>query len=51
MTMFLICRFLATEKGGHIADADGSVSKKWKWPVNNMKIFSPENIQVMPATE
>lgn len=39
-------RFLSTEKGGHLAEADGTIVRKWKWPVNNVKLTSPVNIQL-----
>ncbi|XP_078341968.1 uncharacterized protein LOC111107827 isoform X2 [Crassostrea virginica] len=39
-------RFLSTEKGGHVAEADGTIVRKWKWPVNNVKLTTPVNIQL-----
>nr|XP_034307211.1 uncharacterized protein LOC105319401 isoform X7 [Crassostrea gigas] len=39
-------RFLSTEKGGHLAEADGTIVRKWKWPVNNVKLTSPANVQL-----
>lgn len=39
-------RFLSTEKGGHLAEADGTIVRKWKWPVNNVKLTSPVNVQL-----
>ncbi|XP_078001510.1 uncharacterized protein LOC144453994 isoform X1 [Glandiceps talaboti] len=31
-------KFLATEKGGHMADTDGTINKKWEWPVPHQKL-------------
>jgi hypothetical protein len=42
----MLCRFLSTEKGGHLAETDGTIVRKWKWPVNNVKLTTPINIQV-----
>ncbi|XP_055999633.1 uncharacterized protein LOC125656907 isoform X4 [Ostrea edulis] len=39
-------RFLSTEKGGHLAETDGTIVRKWKWPVNNVKLTTPINIQL-----
>ncbi|XP_062584054.1 uncharacterized protein LOC134245821 isoform X4 [Saccostrea cucullata] len=39
-------RFLSTEKGGHLSEPDGTIVRKWKWPVNNVKLTTPVNIQL-----
>ncbi|KAK6175783.1 hypothetical protein SNE40_014175 [Patella caerulea] len=39
-------RFLATNMGGHLAEKDGSVTRKWKWPAANVKIANPLSLQV-----
>ncbi|XP_048257382.1 uncharacterized protein LOC124136360 isoform X1 [Haliotis rufescens] len=41
-----VVKFLATEKGGHLAEDDGTVSQKWKWPHGNVKITSPVSFQI-----
>jgi len=39
-------RFLATEKGGHLSEANGQLVRKWKWPQANVKITEPITFQV-----
>ncbi|KAL4226564.1 hypothetical protein ACF0H5_014549 [Mactra antiquata] len=41
-----IVRFLSTEKGGHISEANGALIRKWKWPQANVKITEPISFQV-----
>ncbi|KAL3852029.1 hypothetical protein ACJMK2_015718 [Sinanodonta woodiana] len=36
-----IASFLATEKGGHLTTANGSIERKWKWPASTTKMASP----------
>ncbi|XP_041349988.1 uncharacterized protein LOC121369160 isoform X2 [Gigantopelta aegis] len=41
-----IIRFLATHKGGHVADEEGSITQRWKWPYGNIKITNPVSFQI-----
>ena len=43
---FLFCRFLSTEKGGHLSEENGALERKWKWPQANIKITEPISFQV-----
>ena len=39
-------RFLATNKGGHIADRSGRIERRWKWSPGGVKIITPVSFQV-----
>ncbi|KAL5013330.1 hypothetical protein ScPMuIL_007600 [Solemya velum] len=41
-----VVRFLATDKGGHLADKNGKIIRWWKWPLGAMKLSTPVNIQI-----
>ncbi|KAK7102791.1 uncharacterized protein [Littorina saxatilis] len=39
-------RFLATSKGGHLAERSGSIQRRWKWPPGGVKILTPVSFQL-----
>jgi hypothetical protein len=39
-------RFLASTKGGHLAERDGSIERRWKWSPGGVKITTPVGFQV-----
>ncbi|WAR25904.1 CC020-like protein [Mya arenaria] len=41
-----VVSFLATEKGGHLAEENGKLIRKWTWPKANVKITEPLSLQV-----
>ena len=39
-------RFLATNKGGHLAERNGTIERKWKWSPGGVKITTTVGFQV-----
>lgn len=40
-------RFLAHRKGGRLAESNGRLERKWKWPPGGVKITVPVAFQVV----
>ncbi|KAL8576950.1 hypothetical protein ACOMHN_024226 [Nucella lapillus] len=41
-------RFLASSKGGHVAERNGSIDRRWKWSPGGVKITTPVGFQLNP---